>query len=62
MNECLKEFQCDPFDLSNTTLRSLQSGLGATEEFLADVTSAKNDGQQMVNDFLEERVFARESR
>ena len=59
LNECLKEFQCDPFDLSNTTLRSLQSGLDATEELLADVTSAKNDGQQMVNDFLEERVFAK---
>ena len=40
-------------------LVSLQSGLHATEELLADVTSAKNDGQQMVNDFLEERVFAK---
>ena len=58
MSACLKEFQCDPFDLSDTTLRSLQSELCATDELLADVVSTKRDGENMVRSFIDERVFS----
>ena len=59
MHECLKEFQCDPFDLSDTTLRSLKSRLCATNELLTDVMSAKRDGEHMVRTFMDERVFSK---
>ena len=59
MSACLNEFQCDPFDLSDTTLRSLQSGLCATDELLRDAVSAKIDGEHMVGVFMDERVFSK---
>ena len=59
LKACLDEFQCDPFDPTDTTLRSLQSGLSASEELVADVMSAKADGEHMVKEFLDERVFAK---
>ena len=53
LKACLDEFQCDPFDPTDTTIRSLQS-----EELVADVMSAKADGD-MVKEFLAKRVFAK---
>ena len=44
ISDCFKEFDCDPFDPSNTHLRSLQSGIPASNELAADLKSAKTDG------------------
>ena len=57
MSASLNEFQCDPFDLSDTTLRSLQSGLCATDELLEYAVSAKTDGEHMVGVFMDERAI-----
>ena len=34
LNNCINEFDCDPFDLTKPTLRSLQSGMIASEELV----------------------------
>ena len=55
----LTEFDANPFDESNPTLRSLQSGIVASTPLTNDVSSALYDGQVLVETFLEERVFAK---
>ena len=57
----LTEFQCNPFDVSNSTLRSLQSGLPASDELSAYIKSAKREGEKMVKVFMDERVYAKSS-
>ena len=57
ISDCFKEFDCDPFDLSNTQLRSLQSNIPASDELAADLMSAKSGGKKMVQKFMDERVF-----
>ena len=59
ISSCLTEFKCDPFDLDNQTLRSLQSGLPATEALVADFKSAKEDGKIKVKELREERVYSK---
>ena len=54
-----KKFQSDPFDLSDTTLRLLQSGLCTTDELLVDITTAKFDRENMSREFMGERVYAK---
>ena len=61
ISDCFKEFKCDPFDLSNTQLRSLQSGIPASDEIAADLKSAKSDGEKMVQKFMDGRVFSKTS-
>ena len=61
ISDCFKEFKCDPFDLSNTQIRSLQSGIPASDELAADLKSAKSDGEKMVQKFMDERVFSKTS-
>ena len=46
MSDCLKEFRSDPFDVTNTQLRSLQSGIPASDELIKDFKSAKLDGEK----------------
>ena len=55
---CLLEFQCNPFDESNTTLTSLQSGQIATDELVHDFETAHADGEILVNTFFTERMFS----
>ena len=57
ISACFTEFDCDPFDHTNQTLRSLQSGIQASEKLADDLESAKVDGQNKVKDFMEESVF-----
>ena len=59
ISDCFKEFSCGPFELSNTQLRSLQSGIPASSELTADLKSAKSDGKKMVQEFMDERVFSK---
>ena len=61
ISDCFKEFKCDPFDISNTKLRSLQSGIPASDELAADLKSAKSNGEKMVQKFMDERVFSKKS-
>ena len=53
------EFKCDPFDERDQSLRSLQSGIIASEALSADLKSAKQDGQRNVQEFLDERVYSK---
>ena len=59
ISACLTEFMCDPFDQVNQTLRSLQSGTPASNSLALDLKSAKFDGLQKVQDFMDERVYSK---
>lgn len=59
ISACLTEFKCDPFDSANQTLRSLQSGIPASETLAADLKSAWEDGTSKVNQFMDERVYSK---
>ena len=56
---CIVEFDADPFDPSNPTLRSLQSGLLATPELVTDFVVALQDGKIEAETILHERVFTK---
>ena len=59
LSACLTEFNCNPFDHTNQTLRSLQSGIPASDVLAADLLSAKEDGKSKVNEFWNERVYSK---
>ena len=52
-------FKCDPFDETDQILRSLQSGMPASELLVSDLKSAKEDGVRKVEEFLQERVYSK---
>ena len=54
----MTEFASDPFDLGNTTLRSLQSGQVASEELVKDFETAHTDGEKIVQEFFKQRMFS----
>ena len=56
---CFEEFDCDPFDLEKPALRTMVSGVSASEELVQDFKSAKNDGEQALQTFLQERVYSK---
>ena len=56
---CIVEFDADPFDPSNPTLRSLQSGLLATPELVTDFGVALQDGKIEAATILHEWVFTK---
>ena len=47
LSSCINEFDCDPFDLTKPTLRSLQSGMIALEELVKDFETAHDDGEDL---------------
>ena len=55
----ISEFECDPFDPANTSIRSMQSGLPASEKLALDFMSAKADGMKKVDTFMDERVYSK---
>lgn len=59
ISSCLNEFECDPFDHTNQTLRSLQSGIPASDSLAVDLASAKTDGRSKVKEFMDERVYSK---
>ena len=61
LGACFIEFKCDPFDLSNISLYSLQSGIQASDTLAADFESAKNDGVQKLNSFWRKESSLRRS-
>ena len=60
LDNCITEFDCDPFDLSNPTLRSLQSGMIAPDELVADFNAAHSNGESLVQSFFKEWMFSNE--
>ena len=60
LSPCFIEFKCDPFDLSNISLYSLQSSMQASDTLAADFESAKDDGVQKLKQFLEKKVFTKD--
>ena len=60
LNNCINEFDCDPFDLTKPTLRSLQSGMIASEELVQDFETAHDDGETLVKNFFDKRMFSAE--
>jgi len=59
ISACLVEFKCDPFDRTDPTLRSLQSGIPASDMLAADLKSAKEDGTRKLTEFMNKRYFPR---
>ena len=59
ISSCLSEFKCDPFDHTNQTLHSLQSGIPASDALAADLESAKEDGRSKVKEFMDDRVYSK---
>lgn len=62
LESCIKEFDCDPFDLTKPILRSLQSGMVASDELVADFDTAHSDGESLVQSFFKERMFSNEKK
>ena len=60
LDKCLDEFGCDPFDLSKPVLRSLQSGMVASDELVKDFETAHANGKLRVPSFVKERMFSDE--
>jgi len=56
---CLTEFEADPFDESNPQLRSLQSGLVASNGLIKDFKTAPENGRKQTETLLQERVFTK---
>jgi len=59
ISSCFTEFNCDPFDLTNQTLWSLQSGIHASDALATDLKSAKDYGSSKVQQFRNERVYSK---
>ena len=60
LSSCINEFDCDPFELTKPTLRSLQSGMITSEELVKDFETAHDDGEALVKKFFDERMFSTE--
>ena len=55
----LNEFEGNPFDISIPTLRSIQSGIKASDDVIHDLSVALLEGRKQVDTFLEERVYSK---
>ena len=58
LDTCITEFACDPFDLANLRLRSLQSGMLASEKLIRDFETAHDDGERLIQQFFTDRMFS----
>ena len=59
IDECLIEFDCDPFSQHETQLRTLHSGQLADPTLQNDFATASADGELQFQDFLKKRCFSR---
>eukprot|EP00794_Sanderia_malayensis_P000931 gene931-241_t len=60
IDKCLTEFNSKPFDLSNDTLRTLQTVMIASDKLVHDFETAHRDGEVLVTKFFKERMFSNE--
>ena len=44
-----EEWQCDPFNLNNQVLRTLQASMMATNDLTKDFVTAHNRGEELVS-------------
>ena len=58
--ECFKEYGSYPFDPDNQELRTLQSGVLASQELVDDFKRANDDGEKQLESMLEERVYSKQ--
>ena len=56
----LQEWNANPWNTEIPALRSLESGLLASEELVKDFNSAKEEGEKQATKFFEERVLTNE--
>jgi len=59
ISSCASEFECDPFDHTNQTIRSLQSGITATDALAADFALVKDNDRRKMKEFVDERVYSK---
>ena len=59
LENCIIEFNCNPFDPANSALKTLQSGETASVDLITDFTTALPDGEKLVKIFLKDRMFSR---
>ena len=52
LDSCITEFDCDPFDFSKPTLRSLQSGMVTSDEPVQYFETAHEHGESLVKYFV----------
>jgi hypothetical protein len=55
------EWECDPFDLTSQQLRSLQSGMLASEKLVKDFESAHADGEKHTELMITQRLYSTKS-
>ena len=59
LENCIAEFNCNPFDPINSNLRTLQSGEVASLQLAEDFKTALHDGEKLFQTFLKDRMFSR---
>ena len=62
LDNCLIEFECDPFDQSEIRLRTLHSGEYASSNLQNDFKNAHADGENLLQTFFKDRIFSRNTR
>ena len=55
LSSCINEFDCDLFDVTKPTLRSLQSGMIASEELFKELETAHDDREALMKKVFDER-------
>ena len=57
---CLLEWESNPWDRSNISSRSLESGFLASKELVKDFSTAKEEGEQQIIQYFAERIKSSE--
>ena len=57
----MREWGCDPFDLSQQELRTFMSGELADDKLVNDLESAHEDGEEVIRKNFEQRLFHKEA-
>ena len=57
LEQCLIDFECDPFDAANTKICTLHSGEYASTELQRDFLTTYKDGE-VTKSFYKDRVFS----
>ena len=55
---CIDEWNCNPWNTEAPKLRSLESGLIASPELIADFESANSDGEQQITEIYNTRILS----
>ena len=61
LENCIVEFDCNPFDPSHTALRTFQSGAIASVALVQDFEMAFKGGDKLLDTFLNDLMFSRKN-